>query len=136
MKLYAKLAAFISTVNRTKDLNFKCQQKEQANRLIAEYLPSGRGFDSGTRLLWEESTENKLVFDTSFHHMDENGYYDGWTHHKVIVTPSLLWSFDLKVTGKNSNSIHEYIGDTFTDCLLSEVKSDMCYPSNWKLSVP
>jgi len=52
--------------------------------------------------------------------MDEHGYYDGWTEHKVIVTPHLTHEFDLKVTGRDKNGIKDYIVETFDNALDSE----------------
>ena len=75
--------------------------------------PSGSGFDAGTTLNEEKSTQNRLVFDTAFHHMDDHGGYDGWTEHQVIVTPDLIVGFDVRVTGKNKRDIKDYIGDVF-----------------------
>ena len=82
-----------------------------------EYLPSGSGFDDGTRIDLEKSTDNKLVLFTAFHHMDDNGAYCGWTSHTVIVTPSLTAGFDVRVTGKNKRDIKDYIAETFSQAL-------------------
>ena len=83
--------------------------------LVEKYLPHGSGFDAGTHFIVEESNRDKLVFKTAFHHMNENGYYDGWTEHKIIVTPDLLFGFNIKITGKNRNDIKEYIYSQFGD---------------------
>jgi hypothetical protein len=83
--------------------------------LVKKYLPRGSGFDNGTKFNWDESKDNKLVFDTAFHHMDENGYYDGWSEHKIIITPDLVNDFNVKITGKNRNNIKEYINSCFSD---------------------
>jgi len=81
--------------------------RETLARLMSE-APSGSGIDSGTQLS-DESTPKKLVFELGFHHMDENGFYDGWTYHKAIVRPSLEYGFDLKITGPNRNDIKDYL---------------------------
>ncbi len=85
------------------------------NEMVADYLPRGSGFDMGTKFLMDESNQNKLVFEANFHHMDENGYYNGWTEHKVIITPDLMFGFNIKVAGKNRNDIKEYIHSCFSD---------------------
>jgi hypothetical protein len=85
------------------------------NHLVAE-LPSGSGVDKGTQLN-AASTGDKLIFDVSFHHMDEHGYYDGWTDHQVIVTPSLQHEFLLRVTGINKRNIKEYLTELYADQL-------------------
>ena len=86
-------------------------------------LPHGSGFDSGSEFLPEDSTPNRLVFTTSFHHMDEGGWYDGWTEHQIIVTP-MFGGFNIRVTGVNRNKIKEYIGDMFHECLSNYFKTE------------
>lgn len=89
---------------------------ETIEQLVSDHLPSGSGFDAGTTLA-DDSKPNRLIFNTSFHHMTEHGMYDGWTEHQVIVTPCLVLGFSLRVTGRDRNDIKELIGDTFNDCL-------------------
>ena len=86
---------------------------------ISKLLPSGSGFDSGSKINLDESRIDRLVIHTSFHHMDEYGGYDGWSEHDVIVTPSLECGFDLRVTGRDRNDIKEYIAEVF-DIALQE----------------
>ena len=83
-------------------------------------MPSGSGVDDGCELD-DSSTPNRLVFLTSFHHMDEHGGYDGWTSHKVIVTPDLAFGFDVRVTGPNRNDIRDYLGELFHAALSETV---------------
>ena len=93
-------------------------ENKHANNLeemVKNYLPYGSGFDNGTKFNWDESKDNKLVFDTAFHHMNEGGYYDGWTEHKVIITPDLMNDFNVEITGNNRNQIKEYIHSCFSD---------------------
>jgi uncharacterized ParB-like nuclease family protein len=85
------------------------------------YMPSGSGFDNGTQIDLEASGEHKLVFNVHYHHMDEHGCYDGWTEHQVIVTPSLLFGFTLRITGPNRNEIKDFISDTFHIALSQQV---------------
>jgi hypothetical protein len=92
------------------------------NALVKDHMPSGSGFDSGTQFDWGKSKEDRLVFNTSFHHMAESGMYDGWTEHDVVVTPSLSRGFDVRVTGRDRNSIKDYIGETFHGVLSEEVE--------------
>lgn len=90
--------------------------------LVQNYLPSGSGFDSGTKIDLDRSTPEKIVFFTSFHHMNDDGFYIGWSNHDVIVRPSLTWGFDLRVTGRDRKNIKEYIGESFDHDLRQEVK--------------
>ena len=83
-------------------------------------MPSGSGVDSGTKLL-DNSTPDRLVFQADFHHMDENGFYDGWTEHQIIVTPSLAYGFNVRITGRNRNEIKDYLADLFNHIFNMEV---------------
>lgn len=109
-----KLVAYDNCL-KSNNNEWLARHESDLNELVENYLPSGSGFDNGTKFNWEESNRNKLVFDTAFHHMDENGYYDGWTEHKVIITPDLLFGFNIKITGRNRNDIKEYINQVFSD---------------------
>lgn len=91
------------------------KHKDSVENMIEEHLPNGSGFDSGTKFDFDNSKPEKLIFLTSFHHMDDNGMYDGWTDHKVIVTPSLQFDYNMKVTGKNKNQIKDYIYACFNN---------------------
>lgn len=84
---------------------------------IGQELPSGSGFDSGTKVDLDRSTPDRIVLTTSYHHMNENGMYDGWTDHEVIITPSLQFGFNLRITGRNRNDIKEYMHEVFQAAL-------------------
>lgn len=99
---------------------WKVMHAERIDSITKNQLPSGSGFDAGTTFDWVASRPERLVFHTSYHHMDEHGGYAGWTEHEVIVTPSLVGGFDLKVTGRNRNDIKDYIAETFYDALRAE----------------
>ena len=51
--------------------------------------------------------------------MDENGFYDGWTSHDIIVRPSLSSDIYIRITGSNRNDFKDYAHDLF-DCALNE----------------
>jgi len=113
MKVYQALATAIACLPRD-------WAEERLALIERKYLPSGSGIDAGCKVLVEESNENRLVIKTAFHHMNEVGYYDGWTHHKIIVTPSLIHGFDLRITGRDKNGIKEYLGQLFDHVLEQE----------------
>lgn len=92
------------------------------DELVRDHLPYGSGFDNGVTFDNVRSRGDRLVFNTAFHHMDENGMYDGWTDHSVIVTPSFIGGFDVRVTGRNHNDIKEYIAETFAQRLNETVE--------------
>lgn len=87
---------------------------------LAGLLPSGSGIDSGT-VIGQVSTAQKLVLEFGFHHM-VHGYYDGWTYHKAVVQPCLMFGLDLRVTGPNRNQIKDYLHETYLHALTSTVR--------------
>jgi len=138
MKTYKKLASLINSVKNLEtaqrynkyppsDSLSKVQaewlerHRDEADYIAKNFLPSGAGFDNGTQIDWDASTGEKLVFATAFHHMDNNGFYKGWTKHKVILTPSFVHEFSMKVTGPNTNQIKEYIAESFGCALHTEL---------------
>lgn len=124
-KLYVTLAQlFVARANCAKSGNreWEIKHEERIKALVKEHLPSGSGFDNGTALDLDVSTGDKLVFHTNFHHMNNNGVYDGWTDHSVIVKPSLAFGFTLRVTGPNRENIKDHIYEVFHDSLSSLVE--------------
>ena len=122
MKLYRELASLVQArLNCAESGSVEGFEKHKARirHLVTHFMPSGSGFDCGTQLDLDESTPEKLVFYTDFHHMNEAGYYDGWTEHRITVRPSLAFGFTLTISGKNRNEIKDYIHQVF-DCALNE----------------
>ena len=78
---------------------------------IVDMLPHGSGIDS--KLDIDDSKPQRIIVRFSFHHMDENGYYDGWTDHSAIITPCLVNGYSLKITGRDRNQIKDYLHETF-----------------------
>ena len=114
--IYKELASRIDAVqNCIKHNNSEWQAKhtEAIDEIMRNTSPSGSGIDNGTTLNWERSSGDKLVFETAFHHMDENGYYDGWTEHTITVRPSLLSDIDLTICGRNRNEINDYLHEVY-----------------------
>jgi hypothetical protein len=94
---------------------------ECENRIekLQNLLPSGSGIDSGCKIDIENSGRNKVVITFDYHHMNEDGYYVGWTNHKLIVVPSFVFDFEMRITGKDKNDTKEYLYDLF-DTVLRE----------------
>ena len=121
-KLYRKLAIAIDARTRCDDNRYsECEQIwcSRIEKVAKDKLPSGSGFDNGTTVDLDRSTGELLVLDTSFHHMNENGYYDGWTEHTVRVRPSLIHGTTMTVSGQNRNDIKDYIVECL-DSILNE----------------
>lgn len=122
ISLIAKNCEWLKTVNE----NYLNLCESRINKL--EYLlPSGSGIDCGCKIDREKSGLKKVVINLSFHHLNENGYYNGWTEHSIIITPSFSDYPDMKITGKDKNQIKEYLSDVFYDCLFDEVEESEIY---------
>lgn len=111
-KLYA---ALIAMNNCTLSGNHEWAEKWDDYILSeCEKLPSGSGIDAGITLVREESEKQKIVFSFSFHHLNEDGYYDGWTDHKLIIKP-VFGGIDLRITGRDRNQVKEYLYQLFSE---------------------
>jgi hypothetical protein len=97
---------------------------ERAEALVRERMPSGSGFDNGTTLDLDRSSGDKLVFVTSFHHMDESGGYAGWTDHTVTARASFIHDVALAISGRDRNQIKDLIHDAFHHALTLPAPAD------------
>ena len=94
------------------------RHSERIEKLIKDHMPSGSGIDSGTTIDLDKCKVNQLVFGSSYHMMDENGFYCGWIDFTVTVTGSLLNDFDLNIKGpfsrfKAADGLSDYLYDVF-----------------------
>lgn len=121
--LYQEIASLVKArLNCLESGNheWKTRHEDRIERLVKGEMPSGSGIDQGTTVDLHASTDEKLVFLVPFHHMDEHGFYDGWTEHRVIVTGSLWSGFNLRITGRDKNGIKDYLSEVYHDALGQE----------------
>lgn len=123
MKLYQAIAMKIGArLNCIKSGNDEWKERHEEDiRKLTDELPHGSGIDGENEIDLDRSTSEKIVLHTSYHHMDENGMYDGWTEHTLTVTGSLQFGFGMKISGPNRNDIKDYLHETFADELNREV---------------
>ena len=118
--LYRAIAEKLQAIENCRKANnakWEARHSDAIKELVETHMPSGSGFDNGTMLDMTASKPEKLVFQTSFHHMHESGMYDGWTDHSVTVTPSLASGFDMRIGGRDRNDIKNYIAECFAEAL-------------------
>ena len=116
MKIYKEIAGRVTAINnciKSNNTEWLNRHEEELKKIIDNHAPHGSGFDSGTEFDLSKSNGNKLVFYTHFHHMNENGYYDGWTDHTITVIPDLYMDFNINISGRDRNDIKEYIHEIF-----------------------
>lgn len=87
---------------------------------VRKHGPSGSGVDMGTKLI--PCSPEAIKLSCSFHHMDENGYYCGWTDHVVTARPSFVFGMTLTLSGPNKNDIKDYLHGLYYDWLSSEIE--------------
>jgi hypothetical protein len=122
--LYSELSRLIQA-RKTSKPEWAERHTDTIESLVKEHMPSGSGFDSGTKIDLDASHAEKLVFYTSFHHLNGQGFYDGWTEHTVTVTPSLSGDFHLRISGRNRNEIKDHMYQSFEQALRTEVTYDL-----------
>ena len=124
--IYQQIARTLGAcINCEKSGNVEWLDKhtDKLHALVKEHLPSGSGVDCGTKLDLDKSTPNKLVFTFGFHHMNEGGYYDGWTEHTCVITPDLQFEISLRITGRDRNQIKDYLYDLYQYALTRELEN-------------
>lgn len=122
--LYREIASLIEARQNCRKANnteWFDKHEETILSLVKDFMPSGSGIDSGTEIDLDRSKPDKLVFTFGYHHMNENGYYDGWTHHTLIVRPSLAHGIDITISGRDRNQIKDYLHETYRHALVSLV---------------
>ena len=121
MKVYQKIALTFNAYQQCiKNENITWQNKyEETIKEVIKTLPSGSGIDKPIKFDFEKSNFDKIILYSSYHVIDEDGYYDGWIDFDVIIKPDWI-DFKMKIQGKFSNygkckadSIKNYIYDTF-----------------------
>lgn len=122
-----KIAAYIAQLIEARDncrksgnTEWEMKHATTLSQIVAADMPSGSGWDNGTSLE-ASSTPTKLVFSGSYHHMNDGGYYDGWTDHSIIVTPR-FHGVDIRVTGWDRNQIKDYLAELFSHVLNQDVE--------------
>jgi hypothetical protein len=123
MKLYQEIASKLIAIENCKrwgNGEWECKHSEKLEKIIKDG-PWGSGIDEGVELDHCRSNVDRLVFTTAFHHMNENGCYDGWTNHEVIVKACLFNGVSIRITGRNRNDIKGYLADLFHSWLTEDV---------------
>lgn len=86
-----------------KNLTVKFEDlQDSIESFLKELLPSGSGFDTGYDFNW---TKQSLRISSSYHCMDDHGYYDGWADFTMIISFNKdIGYFKLQFDGKESQA--------------------------------
>lgn len=124
-KLYSLIARRLIAMNNCAEKNdqeWLRRHREVIEEVTKSFMPSGSGVDIGTKFD-SQSRPDRLVFNAPYHHMNQDGMYDGWTRHQIIVTPSLAFGFDLRITGRNRNDIKDYYSQIYHAALEKTIEA-------------
>ena len=94
---------------------------------LTDALPHGSGINGENTIDLDRSTPDKVVIHTAFHHMDENGYYDGWTQHTVTIRPAFE-GLHVTISGPDRNGIKDDLAIVFLDALLESYDATNATP--------
>lgn len=125
--LNAIASALVARNNCIVSSNGEWQSKHEdtLSHIESRFLPSGSGIDCGTKIDLDRSNGHGwIVLTFSYHHMNENGMYDGWTKHEAKITPDLLFGYKIKISGRDRNQIKEYLHDVLTAALDADYVPD------------
>ena len=79
-------------------------------------LPHGSGLDGKVEFVIDKCDAKCIVIFVEFHHMNDCGYYDGWTAHEIVATATHCGPI-IRVTGRDRNGIKDYLAELFDHAL-------------------
>ena len=125
-KVYQELASRLVALrncNESGNEEWADKHEDRINEITAKHLPTGSGIDSGNKFDFDRSAPDELVIESSYHVMDENGFYNGWIDYTATVEPSLLFGATLRINGKfgKRQDIKEYLEEIYTDAIHQEI---------------
>jgi hypothetical protein len=104
---------------QSQNLEWEIKHTNNIYAIVMDYMPHGSGIDNEMMIDLDRSNTKRIVFTFGFHHMNEDGYYDGWTDHELWVYPAFD-GIDMRITGPNRNWVKDHLYDTFNWALTSK----------------
>lgn len=122
---YQELDSRITAVkNCRKTVNTLWEERHgDAIKQLIDNLPHGSGIDTDWKLEVDDCSAAQIVFYASFHHMNENGMYDGWTDFTVRVKPEFS-GISVKVSGafpRKYSDVRDYLCEMLHDALTTPI---------------
>lgn len=127
-KLYREISIKINAISHCIESGNTEWEIKHSNDLreLESFLPCGSGFDSGCEIL-ESSTDERIIIESSYHAMDENGFYCGWYDFRIEISPSLIFNFEIDLIcdfpdNPELYGLDDYIIDVFDYHLNQEIE--------------
>jgi len=122
MKLYQAIAQSLDWQSRATG-EWQDRAYDQLKQRI-DCLPHGSGIDSTYDIdeIIGDSKPNRIVIKFGFHCMNDGGYYDGWRHYKLIITPDLINGANIRIVGPDykNTQLKSYLYECFETALAEE----------------
>jgi hypothetical protein len=113
------------SAERNQNHEWAIKHRLRAQNIADNFLPSGAGWDLGTKIDLDKSNPTVIRLSGSFHHMSEVGHYCGWTNHNIVIRPVLTYGgIDIRITGRDRNQIKDYLGEIFQHALTRTIRWD------------
>ena len=122
--LYTELYSLCQAIyncEKNNNTEWKHKHRDTIETLAKDYLPRGSGFNRGTTVDIDATIERMgnrqcrgemLILNTSFHHMNDGGYYDRWTEHPIRVRPSFD-GVSIIISGSDHHRWKDYAYECF-----------------------
>ena len=91
---------------------------------LTKALPHGSGLNGKVEFIGSAS-EDKLTISAEYQHMDESGYYTGWSTY-IITVRATFYGLNVTVKGRKDNDLREYLGELFHNALSAEAPPYPC----------
>lgn len=85
-------------------------------RALCKLLPYGSGIDNGTELIDINTKRECITLGCAYHHMNDVGFYEGWTRHKIRARPSFN-GMDITISGPDTNAIKDHLHEVYGHAL-------------------
>ncbi|CAB4126587.1 hypothetical protein UFOVP75_14 [uncultured Caudovirales phage] len=106
----ATIASYIGNVH-SENRTHRAIARAAISFIEKEFLPHGSGFDSGCTIDLDKSNRDRIVIHAPFHHMNSNGYYVGWTDHKIVVRPTFD-GVSIAIGGRDRDGFKDSVYET------------------------
>jgi hypothetical protein len=103
------------------------QRELLLEHIESNILPSGSGIDNGCKIDLENHTAERFTIRFGYHHMDEHGYYCGWTDYRAVIRADLAYGYRIDVYGKDVNGIKDYLAELFVTVMEQELDCHKIY---------
>ena len=119
--LYQHMASAIDAMKRCErngNAEWRVRHNDRLHAML-QALPHGSGLDTDWHYDGDKCNAERVTLTISYHNMDEQGGYCGWSDLVITIRPSLIHGTVLRITGGDS-LLKDYLYDILTSALCEE----------------